>query len=80
MFGNWWQQGADSVVTFNWSNAPPEVCQEIGANPGPLSHRQAYHEVGSPETLAYKDKVFAVERRGGYPWAEGFFGRNDTAP
>ena len=24
--------------------------------------------------------MFAVERRGGYPWAEGFFGRNDTAP
>jgi len=80
VFGNWWQQGADSMVTFNWSNAPPEACQKIGANPGPLSHRQAYHEVGNPEALAYKDKVFAVERRGGYPWAEGFFGRNDTAP
>jgi hypothetical protein len=80
VFGNWWQQGADSVVTFNWSNAPPDVCKKIGATPGPLSHRQAYHEVGSPETLAYKDKIFAVERRGGYPWAEGFFGRNDTAP
>ena len=80
VFGNWWQQGADSVVTFNWSNAPPETCKKIGANPGPLSHRQAYHEVGSPETLAYENKIFAVERRGGYPWAEGFFGRNDTAP
>jgi len=80
VFGNWWQQGADSVLTFNWSNAPPEVCKKIGARPGPLSHRQAYHEVGSPQTLAYKDKIFVVERRGGYPWAEGYFGRNDTAP
>jgi len=80
VFVNWWQQGADSVVTFNWSNAPPEECKKIGTRPGPISHRQAYHEVGSPQTLADKDKIFIVERRGGYPWAEGFFGRNDTAP
>ena len=30
--------------------------------------------------MAGKDKFFAVERRGGYPWADGFFNRNDTAP
>ena len=79
-FGNWWQQGADSVYTFNWSNATPEVCTAVGARPGPASQRQAYHEIGSPETLKGKDKIFAVERRGGYPWAEGYFGRNDDAP
>jgi hypothetical protein len=80
VFGNWWQQEADAVVTFNWSNAPPEWCRKVGAEPGPLAERQAYHEVGLPQTLRLKDKMFAVERRGGYPWAEGFFGRNDTAP
>ena len=80
VFGNWWQQGADSVLTFNWSNAPREVCEKRGINPGPLSHQQAYHEVGHPRTLAGKDKIFALERRGGYPWAEGAFGRNDGAP
>jgi hypothetical protein len=80
VFANWWQQGADSVVTFNWSNAPPELCQKVGAKPGPVSQRQAYHEVGSAETLTGKGKMFVVERRGGYPWAEGFFNRNDTAP
>jgi len=87
IFGNWWQQGADSVVTFNWSNASPEVCEKYSIlwgsklyNLGPISQGQAYHEVGSPETIAYRDKFFAVERRGGYPWAEGFFGRNDDAP
>jgi hypothetical protein len=79
-FANWWQQGADSVVTFNWSNAPPEICERVGARPGPQSQRQAYHEIGSPQTLARKDKMFVAERRGGYPWAEGFFNRNDTAP
>ncbi len=80
IFSNWWQQGADGIVTFNWSNAPPEVCKELGLPAGPLSHQQAYHEAGSPETMAFKDKTFIVERRGGYPWAEGFFNRNDTSP
>jgi hypothetical protein len=89
VFANWWQQGADGVYTFNWSNASPEQCEEFIARrwglsmmnePGPISHQQAYHEVGSPETMVRKDKVFAAERRGGYPWAEGYFNRNDDAP
>ncbi len=82
IFGNWWQQGADSVCTFNWSNAPPEVQRQYGEDyaPGPPSHGQAYREVGSTDTLRLKDKTFPVERRGGYPWAEGYFNRNDDAP
>jgi hypothetical protein len=81
VFADWWQQGADSVATFNWSNAPPEACQALGIPPGPpCCHRQAYHELGSLETMRFKNKTFIVERRGGYPWAEGFFNRNDTAP
>ena len=80
VFSNWWDQGADNVVTFNWSNAPPGASKEVGARPGPISHQQAYLEAGSPESMKFKDKIFIVERRGGYPWAEGFFGRNDTAP
>ncbi len=79
VFGNWWQQGADSVVTFNWSNAVPDLCKKIGDLPGPPSQRRAYREVGSPETLRFRDKVFPVERRGGYPWAEGYLNRNDDA-
>lgn len=82
VFGNWWQQGADSVCTFNWSNAPPEIQRTFSDDylPGPHSHQQAYQEVGSAGTLQFKDKVFPVERRGGYPWAEGYFNRNDDAP
>lgn len=80
LFANWHRQGADAVATFNWSNAPPEVCEKLGRRPGPRSHQQAYREVGSPETMEFKDKTFFVERRGGYPWAEGFFNRNDTSP
>ena len=80
LFANWWQQGADGVVTFNWSNAPPEACKKMKQLPGPLAQRQAYHEIGNPKIMEFKDKTFVVERRGGYPWAEGFFNRNDTAP
>ncbi|NQT17511.1 MAG: family 10 glycosylhydrolase, partial [Planctomycetes bacterium] len=79
LFANWHQQGADAVATFNWSNAPPEVCEQLGLRPGPRSHEEAYREVGSPEAMQFEDKTFFVERRGGYPWAEGFFNRNDTA-
>jgi hypothetical protein len=68
------------VVTFNWSIGRPEVAKSVGAEIGPLAHQAAYKEVGDLQTLAGKDKFFAVERRGGYPWAEGFFNRNDTAP
>jgi hypothetical protein len=82
VFGAWWQQGADSVCTFNWSCARCEAQRNVGDDflPGPLSQGQAYHEVGSPDTLRLKDKIFPVERRGGYPWAEGYFNRNDDSP
>ena len=32
-----------------------------------------------PQTLQGKDKMFVVQRRGGYPWAEGYFNHNDDA-
>ncbi len=90
VFGNWWQQGADSVLTFNWPNASPAVCHETlvtrwgrqsyNEPVATASHEQAYRECGDPATLARKDKVFAVERRGGYPWSEGYFNHNRDAP
>ncbi len=79
VFANHWQRGADSVVTFNWSVATPAQAGIVGEEHG-SHHQAAYHEIGDPHTLAGKDKVLAVERRGGYPWADGFFNRNDTAP
>ena len=80
VFANHWQRGANSVVTFNWSIGTPEVCRAMGSEVARLSQGEAYREVGDPATMAGKDKIFAVERRGGYPWADGFFNRNDTAP
>ncbi len=80
VFDNHWRRGANSVVTFNWSTGVPEIAEKVGAEVGPLSQQVAYREIGDPVTMAGKDKIFAVERRGGYPWANGFFNRNDTAP
>ncbi len=80
VFANHFRRGANSVVTFNWSLGTPGVCRALGADAGPASHQTAYKEVGDPKTMLGKDKFFAVERRGGYPWADGFFNRNDNAP
>ena len=76
---NHWSRGADSVVTFNWATGLPELCREIGSEAGSLAQRDAYREAGALATMKGKDKIFALDRRGGYPWAVGFFNRNDTA-
>jgi hypothetical protein len=80
VFANHFQRGANSVVTFNWSMATPDLAKTVGGEIAPLTHQIAFKEIGDPNTLAGKDKAFAVERRGGYPWADGFFNRNDSAP
>jgi hypothetical protein len=80
IFANHWQRGADSVATFNWAVAPPDVAQKVSGEVAPPTHEAAFKEVGDPRTMAGKDKSFAVERRGGYPWADGYFNRNDDAP
>ena len=78
-YSNWWRQGADSVVTWNWSNATRKTCLKLGINPGPDSHDQGLQELGNLESMRLRDKMFALDRRGAFPWAEGFFNRNADA-
>lgn len=81
VFGNWWQQGADGIETFNWACARSEIRETVGGGwNGCESHRQAYHECGEPAIMTGKDKIFAVERRGGYPYSEGYMNQNLTSP
>jgi hypothetical protein len=80
VFGNWWNQGADGVGTFNWAGGSPEMALRIGAHAGPAAQQAAYSEIGGWLTIDGKARFYAVERRGGYHTAEGYFGRNDTAP
>ena len=77
---NWLEQGADSVTTFNWAAAPAPVAQPVGGRVAPESQGLAYREIGELATMRGRNKLFFVERRGGYPWAEGYHGRNDHLP
>ncbi len=72
MATNWLEQGADSVTTFNWSASP--------GKPSSDTHGLAYREIGTLETMQGKPLVFFVERRGGYPWSEGYFNQNADLP
>ena len=80
VYSNWWHQGADSVVTWNWSNATPETCRTTDAAPGPDAHMSGFEQLGSLESMRNQNKTFAVDRRGAFPWAEGYFNRNQDAP
>jgi len=73
IFGNWWQQGVDGIMIFNWF-------VDKGKSYNGKGLIEIAREGGSPETLRLKDKTFVIERQGGYPWAEGFLGRHDTSP
>ncbi len=77
---NWLEQGADSVTTFNWAAGPAETARPVGGRVAPESQGLAYREIGELSTMRRKSKLFFVERRGGYPWAEGYHGRNDHLP
>ena len=35
VFSNWWDQGADNIVTFNWSYASPEATKKVGIKTRP---------------------------------------------
>lgn len=79
-FAKWWKQGTDSVMTFNWASADSKWCEEMGGEVAPQSQLEAYQEVGTPADLAGKDQTFVVERKGGYPWADGYFNQNNDSP
>jgi len=66
VFTNWWHQGADSVATFNWSFASQYLYDKLEYNHYmPKSHQQAYKEIGSYETMIFKNKTFVIPRRFG---------------
>ena len=51
IYANWWHQEPDGVYTFNFHYQDQDF--------------RLYREIGSPETLKYKDKTFVIQRRGG---------------
>lgn len=65
---NWWRQGADGIMTFNWSVASQDLSKEMNYPAFSPTHQQAYSEIGDPESLRSKDKTFVVTRRFGGGW------------
>lgn len=83
VFANWWDQGADGIALFNWYGARPEVYEATSNGRFTMSaHNQveAIQEAGDPERLRHADKAFVVERRGGYPWEDGFANNSRGKP
>ena len=81
VFRNFRLQGADCISLFNWACAPPELYDRLGL-PGMMKcpeHSAAIFEAGELETLR-GDRMYAVERRGGYPWAGNAIYRNEDRP
>ncbi len=82
---NWWHQGADGIVLMNFTQGTQEMLEEfklpdIMKRIWHQGHITTCRECGSPDTLHGKDILYAMERRGGFPYASGYFNRNDDAP
>ncbi len=58
VYANFWNQNPDGVGTFN-------LFAPWAPNNGEHCYLQLWRELGSPETLKYKDKTFVVQRRFG---------------
>ncbi len=67
VFSNWYRQGADGIETFNFAWAPAIPGYPLPSMNAKQSkvHQQAYREMGDPELMKHKDKVFVLSRRGG---------------
>lgn len=79
VFANWWAQGADGIVIFNQWACDVETYRKTAENP--FTHPRTPQPdvipvMGDPALLCPLDKTFVAERRGGYPWYNGFANNN----
>ncbi|MBN2310173.1 MAG: family 10 glycosylhydrolase [Candidatus Hydrogenedentes bacterium] len=82
---NWWHQGADGIVAFNLYGGTLDASKAFGHHEGgnPAVHQQVFREVGDPEALRFKDKMFVVPRRYGAGWEDRwncYHNANSEAP
>ncbi|HNS32144.1 MAG TPA: hypothetical protein PKN36_04120 [bacterium] len=82
VFSNFLFQGADGISLFNWTCARETKYRELNlpAESRCPSQETALCEAGGLEKMKGKRKIYAVERRGGYPWAGTYLYRNDNKP
>ena len=70
LYSKWWALGADGVHVFNLGTVPAVPAGISARQPGSsFNSTDAYspilREIGDPEVMRFKDKVFFVERRTG---------------
>ena len=82
VFSNWIRQGADCIGLFNWTCAREEIYDQFKL-PGDMkspTQRQALLELADLSSMSERPRSYAVERRGGYPWAQNYLYRNADKP
>ena len=81
VFHNFRLQGIDTISLFNWACSPPDTYEKFGLPPvmQSASQTEMTRVAGTLETLG-GDRLYAVERRGGYPWAGNYVYRNEDRP
>ena len=57
---NWWKQGADGIVAWNVWDVTSEAAVAAGVGAAPPVHEHIFHEVGDPQELRFKDKMFVI--------------------
>jgi hypothetical protein len=81
VFRNFRLQGCDTISLFNWACAPPELYDELGLPPMMKSEGNSATTLEAGELATLQgDCMYAVERRGGYPWAGNAVYRNENRP
>jgi len=88
MCADCYARGADAIKLFNWWTCSEEqrrTVAEEGNMPelldfAPNAQDQAVCELGDREFLKTADKTHVAERRGGYPWSNGYSNTNCDAP
>jgi hypothetical protein len=80
VFGNYLQQGADGVGTFNGIIGSPEQAKKLGLTQTDTRDLQVFFTIGSLTTMSGKARYYPVERRGGYAHNEGHGSSNNHAP
>ena len=93
IFAKWLCEGADGVVGFNYVNAPAEVMQTVISEEAKArggmwwassdfttrSFSEFHGQLEGAKDVRLS-RIFALERRGGYPYGTGAGGTNHFAP
>ena len=83
VFANWWDRGADGIKLFNWRAADLSLGEKIDDRRTKLPkhyQKEALMESSDSKAIISLDKTFVVERKGGYPWGEGYANHNLGKP